>query len=68
LPDRLHGVREGRWDRGDGTLTDYLLEKDQGLGVAKSALPIFMLGSQASRLDFGFYGSSLGQRRNVWRP
>jgi 4,5-dihydroxyphthalate decarboxylase len=49
LPDRLHGVREGRWDGGDGTLTDYLLEKDQGLGVPKAALPIFMLGGFRQR-------------------
>ncbi|HEY3305007.1 MAG TPA: hypothetical protein VGL70_15895 [Candidatus Binatia bacterium] len=44
LPDRLHGVREGKWDGSDGTLTDYLLEKDQETGVPKVALPIFMLG------------------------
>jgi len=44
LPDRLHGVREGKWQGSDGTLTDYLLEKDAGLGVPKVALPIFMLG------------------------
>ena len=30
LPDRLHGVREGKWHGSDGTLTDYLLEKDAG--------------------------------------
>ena len=35
LPDRLHGVREGKWHGSDGTLTDYLLEKDGGLGVTK---------------------------------
>jgi hypothetical protein len=28
----------------DGTLTDYLLEKDTAMGVPKVALPIFMLG------------------------
>lgn len=49
LPDRLHGVREGRWDGGDGTLTDYLLEKEQGLGAPKAALPIFMLGGFRQR-------------------
>lgn len=49
LPDRLHGVREGKWDGGDGTLTDYLLEKEQGVGVAKLALPIFMLGGFRQR-------------------
>jgi 4,5-dihydroxyphthalate decarboxylase len=49
LPDRLHGVREGKWHGSDGTLTDYLLEKDSGLGVAKIALPIFMLGGFRQR-------------------
>jgi 4,5-dihydroxyphthalate decarboxylase len=49
LPDRLHGVREGKWDGSDGTLTDYLLEKDAGLGVQKVALPIFMLGGFRQR-------------------
>jgi 4,5-dihydroxyphthalate decarboxylase len=49
LPDRLHGVREGKWDGSDGTLTDYLLEKDAGLGVPKVALPIFMLGGFRQR-------------------
>ncbi|MGH7830707.1 MAG: hypothetical protein ACREP8_11070, partial [Candidatus Binatia bacterium] len=49
LPDRLHGVREGKWDGGDGTLTDYLLEKEQGIGTAKVALPIFMLGGFRQR-------------------
>jgi len=49
LPDRLHGVREGKWDGSDGTLTDYLLEKDAGLGLAKIALPIFMLGGFRQR-------------------
>jgi 4,5-dihydroxyphthalate decarboxylase len=49
LPDRLHGVREGKWDGSDGTLTDYLLEKDAGLGVAKIALPIFTLGGFRQR-------------------
>jgi 4,5-dihydroxyphthalate decarboxylase len=49
LPDRLHGVREGKWDGSDGTLTDYLLEKAAGLGVAKIALPIFMLGGFRQR-------------------
>lgn len=49
LPDRLHGVREGKWDGSDGTLTDYLLEKDQGAGVPKIALPIFMLGGFRQR-------------------
>jgi len=44
LPDRLHGVREGKWHGSDGTLTDYILEKDAGLGVPKISLPIFMLG------------------------
>ena len=56
LPDRLHGVREGKWDGSDGTLTDYLLEKDAGLGVPKAALPIFMLG--------GFRQRTLLMRRN----
>jgi len=49
LPDRLHGVREGKWDGSDGTLTDYLLEKDAGLGAPKVALPIFMLGGFRQR-------------------
>ena len=49
LPDRLHGVREGKWHGSDGTLTDYLLEKDAGLGVPKMALPIFMLGGFRQR-------------------
>jgi 4,5-dihydroxyphthalate decarboxylase len=49
LPDRLHGVREGKWEGSDGTLTDYLLEKDAGLGVPKVALPIFMLGGFRQR-------------------
>ena len=49
LPDRLHGVREGKWQGSDGTLTDYLLEKDAGLGVPKVALPIFMLGGFRQR-------------------
>ena len=49
LPDRLHGVRDGKWDGSDGTLTDYLLEKDQGPGVSKIALPIFMLGGFRQR-------------------
>ena len=44
LADRLHGVREGKWHGSDGTLTDYLLEKEAGLGVPKLALPIFTLG------------------------
>jgi 4,5-dihydroxyphthalate decarboxylase len=44
LPDRLHGVRDGKWDGSDGTLTDYLLEKETAAGVPKIALPIFMLG------------------------
>ena len=49
LPDRLHGVREGNWEGSDGTLTDYLLEKDAGLGIPKVALPIFMLGGFRQR-------------------
>lgn len=49
LPDRLHGVREGKWDGSDGTLTDYLLEKEQVAGVPKVALPIFMLGGFRQR-------------------
>ena len=49
LPDRLHGVRDGKWDGSDGTLTDYLLEKDQNTGVPKIALPIFMLGGFRQR-------------------
>ena len=49
LPDRLHGVRDGKWDGSDGTLTDYLLEKDGGLGAPKAALPIFMLGGFRQR-------------------
>ena len=49
LSDRLHGVRQGRWDGSDGTLTDYLLEKDAALGVPKVALPIFMLGGFRQR-------------------
>lgn len=49
LPDRLHGVREGKWDGADGTLSDYLLEKEAGLGVPKLALPIFMLGGFRQR-------------------
>jgi 4,5-dihydroxyphthalate decarboxylase len=49
LPDRLHGVREGKWEGSDGTLTDYLLEKASGAGVVKVALPIFMLGGFRQR-------------------
>jgi 4,5-dihydroxyphthalate decarboxylase len=49
LPDRLHGVREGKWHGSDGTLTDYLLEKDADLGVPKMALPVFMLGGFRQR-------------------
>lgn len=49
LPDRLHGVREGKWEGGDGTLTDYLLEKERNEGVPKTALPIFMLGGFRQR-------------------
>ena len=49
LPDRLHGVRDGKWDGSDGTLTDYLLEKDRDAGVPKIALPIFMLGGFRQR-------------------
>src|SRR6476620_6902288 len=56
LPDRLHGVREGQWHGADGTLTDYLLEKDAGLGGPKVALPFFMLG--------GFRQRSLLMRRD----
>jgi hypothetical protein len=33
-----------KWHASDGTLTDYLLEKDIALGVPKVALPVFMLG------------------------
>jgi hypothetical protein len=29
----LHGVRKGKWHGSGGTLTDYLLEKDTGMGV-----------------------------------
>ena len=57
LPDRLHGVREGKWHGSDGTLTDYLLEKDGALGVSEIALPIFMLG--------GFRQRTLLTRRGV---
>lgn len=60
LPDRLHGVREGKWDGGDGTLTDYLLEKERNLGVPKTALPIFMLG--------GFRQRTLLMRRDGGSP
>jgi 4,5-dihydroxyphthalate decarboxylase len=49
LPDRLHGVRDGKWDGSDGTLTDYLLEKAAAIGTAKVALPIFMLGGFRQR-------------------
>jgi 4,5-dihydroxyphthalate decarboxylase len=49
LADRLHGVREGKWHGSDGTLTDYLLEKANGLGAPKVALPIFMLGGFRQR-------------------
>ena len=49
LPDRLHGVKDGKWDGSDGTLTDYLLEKEQNVGVPKVALPIFMLGGFRQR-------------------
>jgi len=49
LTDRLHGVRDGNWDGSDGTLTDYLLEKEAGIGVGKIALPIFMLGGFRQR-------------------
>lgn len=44
LSDSLHGVRKGKSHGSDGTLTDYLLEKDTGMGVPKVALPVFMLG------------------------
>jgi len=60
LPDRLHGVREGKWDGSDGTLPDYLLEKEQNVGVAKVALPIFMLG--------GFRQRTLLMRRGGLSP
>lgn len=33
LSDSLHGVREEKSHGSDGTLTDYLLEKDIALGV-----------------------------------
>ncbi len=49
LPDRLHGIREGKWEGGDGTLTDYLLEMERNEGVPKTALPIFMLGGFRQR-------------------
>jgi 4,5-dihydroxyphthalate decarboxylase len=49
LSDRLHGVKQGKWDGCDGTLTDYLLEKEQSRGVPKVALPIFMLGGFRQR-------------------
>ncbi len=60
LPDRLHGVREGKWDGGDGTLTDYLLEKDRHEGIPKVALPVFMLG--------GFRQRTLLMRRDGLSP
>lgn len=60
LPDRLHGVRVGKWDGSDGTLTDYLLEKEQNEGVPKVALPIFMLG--------GFRQRTLLMRRGGLSP
>ncbi|HEX9879572.1 MAG TPA: hypothetical protein VGB25_05210 [Candidatus Binatia bacterium] len=60
LPDRLHGVREGRWEGSDGTLTDYLLEMERGEGVPKTALPIFMLG--------GFRQRTLLMRKNGLSP
>ncbi len=60
LPDRLHGVRAGKWDGSDGTLTDYLLEKEQNAGVPKVALPIFMLG--------GFRQRTLLMRRGGLSP
>ncbi len=60
LPDRLHGVKEGKWDGSDGTLTDYLLEKEQNAGVPKVALPIFMLG--------GFRQRTLLMRRGGLSP
>ncbi len=60
LPDRLHGVRVGKWDGSDGTLTDYLLEKEQKEGVPKVALPIFMLG--------GFRQRTLLMRRGGLSP
>ena len=44
LPDRLHGVREGKWDGSDGTLTDYLLEKDGGLGDSEGGAADFHAG------------------------
>jgi 4,5-dihydroxyphthalate decarboxylase len=56
LPDRLHGVRDGKWEGSDGTLTDYLLEKSASRGAEKVALPIFMLG--------GFRQRTLIMRRN----
>jgi hypothetical protein len=33
----LHGVRKGKSHGSDGTLTDYLLEKETGMGVRKCA-------------------------------
>ena len=60
LPDRLHGVKDGKWDGSDGTLTDYLLEKEQNVGVPKVALPIFMLG--------GFRQRTLLMRRGGLSP
>ncbi len=49
LPDRLHGVRDGKWEGSDGTMTDYLLEKEKDMGAPKIALPIFMLGGFRQR-------------------
>ncbi len=60
LPDRLHGVREGKWEGSDGTLTDYLLEMERNEGVPKVALPIFMLG--------GFRQRTLIMRRGGLSP
>ena len=44
LSDRLHGVKQGKWDGCDGTLTDYLLEKEQSLGDSQSRAADFYAG------------------------
>jgi 4,5-dihydroxyphthalate decarboxylase len=58
-------VREGNWEGSDGTLTDYLLEKDAGLGIPKVALPIFMLGGFRQRtLLMRRYGVSVQELKS----
>ena len=60
LPDRLHGVRDGKWEGSDGTLTDYLLEKDAGIGMPK-----FSSGLHAGRVSPA--DSAHPARRGRWK-